>query len=144
MTEGTVVVALARDLMDRSRFGVLSGSGVDVRFVASAAAIVEVLAPTEPFEPVEPLVGPEPLGPAKALGPAIEHLVTGVPSAIVVVDLSRPDALEAIDAGAAAGARVVAYGSHVDRDRLDAAHAAGAEVLARSAFFARLPDLLSS
>lgn len=69
--------------------------------------------------------------------------VTGAePPTLTCVDLARPDALDAIAACAAAGARVVAYGSHVERERLDAAHAAGAEVLARSAFFTRLPTLL--
>jgi hypothetical protein len=62
----------------------------------------------------------------------------------VVVDLGRADAIEAVAAAAAAtaaagsgGARVIAYGSHVDTERLDAAARAGADpVLARSAFFA--------
>lgn len=110
--EGAVVVALVRDLMDRSRFGVLSGSGVDVQFVRSVGDLASALA--------------------------------DVPVLVVVIDLGRDDALEGIGAAAVAGARVVAYGSHVDRDRLDAAHAAGAEVLTRSAFFTRLSDLLSS
>jgi DNA-binding NarL/FixJ family response regulator len=58
---------------------------------------------------------------------------------VVAVDLSRPDALAAIERlrAAGTGARVVAYGSHVDRALLDAAREAGADaVLARSAFFA--------
>jgi beta-phosphoglucomutase-like phosphatase (HAD superfamily) len=107
-----VVVALVRDLMDRSRFGALAGSGVDVGFVDSAEDLAAAL--------------------------------TEAAGALVVVDLGRDDALDGIVAATSGGARVVAYGSHVDRGRLDAAHAAGAEVLARSAFFARLPDLLSS
>ncbi|MEJ2184302.1 MAG: hypothetical protein P8Z36_00015 [Gemmatimonadota bacterium] len=42
------------------------------------------------------------------------------------------------------GVRVVAFGSHVDVERLSAARAAGADtVLARSAFVGRLPDLLA-
>lgn len=63
----------------------------------------------------------------------------------VAVDLSRPDALEAIRLVRATGtgARVVAYGSHVDRDVLVAARRAGADaVLARSAFFADVPRAL--
>ena len=72
-----------------------------------------------------------------------EQLQGLTPPVTVVVDLARPDALEGIAAGHRQAARVLAYGSHVDRDRLDAAHAAGAEVLARSAFFSRLPDLLT-
>jgi hypothetical protein len=58
----------------------------------------------------------------------------------VVVDLSRGDALDAIArASTHPGVRIVAYGSHVDDERLAAARAAGAhEVLPRSRFFARL------
>ena len=58
---------------------------------------------------------------------------------VVAVDLSRPDALAAIERLRAAGsaAWIVAYGSHVERDALAAARGAGAdEVLPRSAFFA--------
>ena len=57
---------------------------------------------------------------------------------VVVVDLSRPDALDAVRALRETGssARIVAYGSHVDRERLADAKAAGCDrVLARSAFF---------
>ena len=58
---------------------------------------------------------------------------------VVIVDLSRPDALDAVAAAVASGAPVTAYGSHVDDERLAAARAAGAaEVLARSRYFARL------
>ncbi len=61
----------------------------------------------------------------------------------VFVDLSKRGALEALPAIVASGARVVAYGSHVDRGLLEAARAAGVdEVLPRSAFFTRLPSLL--
>jgi hypothetical protein len=58
----------------------------------------------------------------------------------VIVDLSRRDAIDAIGLAAAQpGVRIVAYGSHVDDERLAAARAAGAhEVLPRSRFFARL------
>ena len=52
-----------------------------------------------------------------------------------VVDLGRPDALEAI-AAVADRVDIVAFGSHVDTERLEAAERAGAAtVLARSAFF---------
>ena len=57
----------------------------------------------------------------------------------VLVDLSRPGAIDAIDAVVAAGVAVTAYGSHVDTGLLGAARAAGCrEVLPRSRFFARL------
>lgn len=58
---------------------------------------------------------------------------------VVAVDLSRPDAIEAIRRLRTMGstARIVAYGSHVDVDQLASARDAGAdEVLARSQFFA--------
>ena len=57
---------------------------------------------------------------------------------VIVVDLSRPDALEAVAAlrAGSSAARIVAYGSHVERDLLASAQAAGCDsVLARSAFF---------
>ena len=63
-------------------------------------------------------------------------------AATVVVDLSRPGALDLVDTAVTAGARVLAFGSHVDRVLLDAAAARGAQVLARSAFFSRLGELL--
>lgn len=56
---------------------------------------------------------------------------------VVLVDLALEGALEA---ALATGARVIAYGSHVDEARLDAARAAGAEVLPRSLFFRRLAE----
>jgi hypothetical protein len=64
---------------------------------------------------------------------------------VVVVDLGRPGILDVLPAVVASGARVVAFGSHVDRDTLDAARAAGcAEVLPRSRFFASIPELLGT
>jgi hypothetical protein len=63
------------------------------------------------------------------------------PGDTVLVDLGRPGVLEALPALVATGARVIGFGSHVDRALLEAAHGAGCEVLARSAFFARLPEL---
>jgi hypothetical protein len=62
---------------------------------------------------------------------------------VVVVDLSRPQVLEALGA-IAAGVRTIGFGSHVDRELLEAARAAGCdEVLARSEFFRRAPELLA-
>jgi DNA-binding NarL/FixJ family response regulator len=58
---------------------------------------------------------------------------------LVVIDLSRPGALDAIGAVAALDPRpaILGFGSHVDRDLLAAARDAGCDrVLARSAFFA--------
>lgn len=65
--------------------------------------------------------------------------------ALVIVDLGHAAALDALRGIATAPGprRVVAFGSHVDRERLAAARDAGAdEVLPRSAFTVRLPELL--
>jgi hypothetical protein len=65
---------------------------------------------------------------------------------VVVVDLARADALDAVRrlrVGGAAG-RIVGYGSHVERGLLDAAREAGCdEVLTRRAFFADVGAHLS-
>lgn len=62
---------------------------------------------------------------------------------VVVVDLGRRGALDALAAIVASGVRVVAFGSHVDHALLDAARAAGVdEVLPRSRFFATAAELL--
>lgn len=98
-----MIVALAVDLLDRSRF---PGG---VAFVRRAAD----------------------------LDPAAE---------VVVVDLARPDAVDGVRALRAAGstARIVGYGSHVERDLLAEARAAGCDrVLARSAFFADVAAALA-
>ena len=59
---------------------------------------------------------------------------------LVVIDVTRPGAVEAI---AGLSTRVIAFSKHTNREAMDAATAAGADqVLARSAFFARLNDLL--
>ena len=67
---------------------------------------------------------------------AAEALV-GLAVDVVIVDLSKRGALDVLADVVAGGARVVAYGSHVDKRLLEAATAAGcAEVLPRSRFFA--------
>jgi hypothetical protein len=59
-----------------------------------------------------------------------------MPARLVLLDVSRPGALDAVRA---LDAPVVAFGSHVDDELLDAARAAGcAEVLPRSRFFRQL------
>jgi hypothetical protein len=57
----------------------------------------------------------------------------------VVVDLTRPGALDAASELAAAGVRTVGFAPHVDDGLRDVAAAAGVQVLPRSRFFAR-PD----
>jgi DNA-binding NarL/FixJ family response regulator len=78
--------------------------------------------------------------------PTPDALVAAAADAdVVVVDLGRQGVVDVLPALVATGARVVAFGSHVDRDTLDAARAAGCEeVLPRSAFFRDLPSLLRS
>lgn len=56
---------------------------------------------------------------------------------VVIVDLAISGAL---DQALATGARVLAYGSHVDSATLAAAKTAGAEAMPRSVFFRRLAD----
>lgn len=72
---------------------------------------------------------------------AAEQLVDGAVGGadVIAVDLAVPGAVDAVRRLRAAGssARIVAYGSHVDRERLAAAREAGSDrVLARSVFFA--------
>lgn len=72
--------------------------------------------------------------------------VAGDPDAVVLVDLNHPaDPIAAIRSlkDGAPSPRVVAFGSHVDAERLKAARDAGADrVLARSAFTERLAEIL--
>jgi hypothetical protein len=61
---------------------------------------------------------------------------------LVVVDLSRPGALEVVGAVAV---RVVGFAPHVDRELIDrAAHAGCDDVLPRSAFFARIAEIITA
>ena len=67
----------------------------------------------------------------------------GPPPDLVLVDLSVPDSLVAIEALVRVDVRVIAFGPHVDRERLQEARRVGAEqVLARSLFFEKLGDFL--
>ena len=71
-------------------------------------------------------------------------VATAAAGDLVVVDLGRPGVTDVLPALAAAAARVIGFGSHVDRATLEAATRAGcSEVLARSAFFRDLPALLA-
>ena len=58
---------------------------------------------------------------------------------LVIVDLRLAGPVQ-IGALVEGGARVVAFGSHVDEDVLAAARDAGAEALPRSVFFRRLAE----
>jgi hypothetical protein len=109
------VLALVPDLMDRSRL--TAALGDDVELVATVGHLTRRLA-----DPEAPVPG------------------------TVVVDVDRAGVLDALPTiRAATTARLVAFGAHVERDRLAAAQAAGCDkVLARSAFFANLTDLTAS
>lgn len=71
-----------------------------------------------------------------AAAAAVEGVAT-----LVVADLGRPGVLEALPAVVATGARVIGFGSHVERSTLEAAAATGCEAMPRSLFFRSLGDL---
>ncbi|MBO0713152.1 MAG: hypothetical protein J2P59_00245 [Acidimicrobiales bacterium] len=72
------------------------------------------------------------------LGPAID-----AGASLVLVDLSRLGDLGELSV--CRGTPTVGFGSHVDRQLLEAAADAGcSQVLPRSAFFRRLPELVSA
>lgn len=85
-------------------------------------------------------------GPAVSFLPSPAALAEAAAGAdVAVVDLGRPGAVDALPALVATGVRVVAFGSHVERDTLEVARAAGCqEVLPRSAFFRDLRALLGT
>ncbi|MGH9069904.1 MAG: hypothetical protein ACRDX8_01745 [Acidimicrobiales bacterium] len=111
------VVACVPDLMDRSK--------VDAAARAAGVALQ--------------LVG-QPSGLESALCDGADRGVGNMVD-MVIVDLSRPGALDAVrELGGSI--RTVGFGSHVDRELLSAGREAGCEtVMARSAFFSRLSDL---
>ncbi len=74
--------------------------------------------------------------PAELVAAAVEGVAT-----LVVADLGRPGVLEALPAVVATGARVIGFGSHVERSTLEAAAATGCEAMPRSLFFRSLGDL---
>lgn len=59
---------------------------------------------------------------------------------VILVDLALDVGSQVMDDAVATGARVLAYGSHVDDATLAAAREAGAEAMPRSRFFRRLAD----
>jgi hypothetical protein len=73
-----------------------------------------------------------------------EALVGLAGTDVILVDLSKKGVLDVLGDIVAGGARVLAYGSHVDKALLAAATEAGCtEVLPRSQFFSRLSDLIA-
>lgn len=66
--------------------------------------------------------------------------LVGQEADLVVLDLTRPGAVDAI---ASLSGAVIGFANHTNREAMDAALAAGAtQVMARSAFFDRLDALL--
>jgi DNA-binding NarL/FixJ family response regulator len=108
------VLALVPDLMDRSRLTAILGG--ELELVATVGH----------------------------LRSRLTDAATAVHPEIVVVDLGRRGVIEALPTiRAATGARIIAFGPHVERDVLAAAQAAGCdEVLARSVFFSTLAERL--
>ncbi len=70
-------------------------------------------------------------------------LATASSDDLVVVDLGRPGVLDVLPALVATGARVLGFGSHVERTTLEEASAAGCEAMPRSQFFRSLEALLT-
>jgi hypothetical protein len=60
---------------------------------------------------------------------------------LVLVDLGRPGVLAVLAEVVATGARVVGFGSHVERSTLEEAAATGCEAMPRSLFFRSVADL---
>ncbi len=113
-----MVLALVDDLMFRSKIkSAAARLGIEVSFASSRGAAVAAIGSARPT--------------------------------LLIADLNnrQADPLAVITAikqdHELAGTRVVGFVSHVDTATIDGARAAGAdEVLARSAFAARLPDIL--
>lgn len=75
---------------------------------------------------------------------ALEPAVAAAATDLVVLDLARPGALDALPRLVGAGVRTVGFGSHVDRELADSARAAGCgDVYTRSAFFSHLGEALA-
>ena len=73
-----------------------------------------------------------------------EALVGLADAEVILVDLSKRGVVDVLSDITAGDARVIAFGSHIDRALLAAAEAAGCrEVLPRSQFFRNLPELLA-
>ena len=65
------------------------------------------------------------------------------PGDVVVVDLGRSGVLAALPEVVATGARVIGFGSHVERTTLEQAAATGCEAMPRSQFFRSVRALLA-
>lgn len=112
------VVGLVPDLMDRSKVEAAArAAGISLCLVADAAALAR----------------------AARLQPDAEP---GQKVDLVIIDLHRPGAIDTLPH--LDHVRTVGFASHVDHQTAERARQAGCqEVLARSRFFARLPELLA-
>ncbi len=80
---------------------------------------------------------------ARSAEEAAASLGTGRAPLVVLVDLTAADSDDALRAAAASGAKVIAFGPHVDDWALDRARSLGAiQALPRSRFFRTLDELL--
>ncbi len=120
------VVAYVPDLLDRSRLlAAARATGVEIDLVRTPGELVTRAARHgESVRAAPDNATPDSVG-------------------LVVADLSRPGILDAL--ASLAGCETIGFASHVDRELMRAAREAGCRrVLARSAFFARLGELLAS
>jgi AcrR family transcriptional regulator len=119
------VIAYVPDLLDRSRLlAAARATGVEIDLVRTPGELVTRAARHgESVRAAPDDVTPDSVG-------------------LVVADLSRPGILDAL--GSLPGCETIGFASHVDRELMRAAREAGCRrVLARSAFFARLGELLA-
>lgn len=142
-----------------AELGAEAGRAVAAWGVARAEVVAGVVPAAVPPRAAVALVGTDLLDRARIAAAAeaagLELAVWRNPAAIeaglgagapglALVDLTHPEAVDAVARLAAAGSVVVAFGPHVDDAALERAVAAGAsEALPRSRFFPRLGALLS-
>lgn len=90
------------------------------------------------------------VGATVRVAPSLDRVkqLAGDTTNLVIIDLSSPpntsaDELKELRSSLAPSIQLMAYGSHVEVDKLAAAHAAGCDpVMARSSFVQQLPAIL--
>ncbi len=97
----------------------------DLMFAARVRGVAPAAAVTQRAEDLPGLVGPD--------------------TRLVIVELEAAGAFEQLPGvkERAPGARLVAFGPHVQEEKLEAARGAGAEVMPRGQFVKRLPELVA-
>jgi adenine/guanine phosphoribosyltransferase-like PRPP-binding protein len=93
--------------------------------------------------PVESAVRAARHRPVTVAGPG-QALEAGCPVVVIDLGAAGDSALAVIGSLVQAGVTVLAFGPHARADELAAARRAGAVALPRSAFLARLPELLAT